>query len=97
MVCPGFHGRKTANGERFNKYAMTAAHPSLPFGSIVEITNTKTEKSVQVRINDRGPFIKRRIIDLSYAAAKSIGIDGVASVEVRVLKGHNAKARSTQS
>lgn len=82
-----FHGRRTANGERYNMNAMTAAHKSLPFGTIVMVTNTRNGRSVQVRINDRGPYIRGRIIDLSRAAASQIGLtaSGVAHVQVAVL------------
>ncbi len=82
-----FHGRRTASGERFNMHAMTAAHRNLRFGSLVEVTNLKNGRRVQVRINDRGPFVKGRIIDLSYAAAKQIGMlaKGVAKVRVRMV------------
>lgn len=82
-----FHGRRTASGERYDMKAMTAAHPVLAFGSRVEVTNLKNGRKVQVRINDRGPFIKGRIIDLSYAAAKRIGMlsQGVAKVSVRAV------------
>jgi rare lipoprotein A len=79
---PGFHGRKTANGERFNTHAMTAAHRSLPFGTRVKVTNHCTGNSVVVRINDRGPFVGGRIIDLSHASARAIGISGVSQVTV---------------
>ncbi|MGL4397146.1 MAG: septal ring lytic transglycosylase RlpA family protein, partial [Hyphomicrobium sp.] len=71
-----FHGRKTANGERYNQWSMTAAHKTLPFGTRVRVTNARTGNSVVVRINDRGPFIKGRIIDLSKAAANQLGING---------------------
>jgi rare lipoprotein A len=77
---PGFQGRKTANGERFNTHALTAAHRSLPFGSRVKVTNKQTGRSVVVRINDRGPFVHGRIIDLSKASAAAIGISGVGRV-----------------
>ena len=77
---PGFHGRKTANGERFNTHAMTAAHRSLPFGTQVKVTNQRTGNSVVVRINDRGPFVGGRVIDLSQASARAIGISGVSRV-----------------
>jgi rare lipoprotein A len=77
---PGFHGRLTANGERFNTHALTAAHRTLPFGTRVRVVNQKTGRSVVVRINDRGPFIKGRIIDLAHSAARQIGLSGVASV-----------------
>jgi rare lipoprotein A len=81
----GFHGQRTASGERFNQWALTAASRSLPFGTFVRVTNTRTGRSVVVRINDRGPFTKGRIIDISTAAARKIGMDGVASVKVEVL------------
>ena len=83
-----FHGRKTANGERFDMNGLTAAHRSLPFGTKVRVTNQKTGKSVVVRINDRGPFVGRRVIDLSRGAAKAINMlgTGVASVNLQVLK-----------
>jgi rare lipoprotein A len=69
-----FHGKKTASGEPFDMEALTAAHRTLPFNTTVKVTNTRNGKSVRVRINDRGPFIAGRIIDLSYAAAKTIGL-----------------------
>ena len=72
---PGFHGKKTANGERFNMYAMTAAHKTLPLSSYAEVTNLKNHRSVIVRINDRGPYHGKRALDLSYAAAKELGIN----------------------
>jgi rare lipoprotein A len=82
-----FHGRRTASGERYNMNALTAAHRSLKFGSRVKVTNLKTKRSVVVRVNDRGPFVRGRIIDLSWAAAKRIGMigDGVVRVEVRTV------------
>lgn len=70
---PGFHGKKTASGQKFNQNAMTAAHKSLPFGTVVKVTNERTGKSINVTINDRGPFHKGRIIDLSKAAAAKLG------------------------
>ncbi len=81
----GFHGKKTANGERFNRNAMTAAHKTLPFNSRVKVTNTRNGKSVTVRINDRGPFHGNRCLDLSTAAMNTIGGDGVAQVKWQVL------------
>jgi rare lipoprotein A len=81
-----FHGRRTANGETFNNNALTAAHKTLPFGSKVKVTNLQNRKSVIVRVNDRGPYVRGRIIDLSQAAAKKIGIKGVARVRLEVLK-----------
>lgn len=84
---PGFHGKRTANGEVYNQYDLTAAHPTLPLGSRVMVTNLATRQSVEVRVNDRGPFVGGRIIDLSYAAARSIGVyePGTARVRVEVL------------
>lgn len=83
-----FHGRRTASGERFNKYHLTAAHRTLPFNAQVRVTNLQNGKSVVVRINDRGPHIRGRIIDLSYAAARLIGMhqSGVVLVRVEWLK-----------
>ena len=83
---PGFHGRLTANGERFNTDELTAAHKTLPFGTKVQVTNAKTGKAVVVRINDRGPYAHGRIIDLSKAAAQSIGISGLGKVTVARLE-----------
>jgi len=82
------HHRKTASGERFDNYAMTAAHKTLPFGSEVKVTNLNNGKSVTVRINDRGPFVKGRIIDLSRVAFSQIAdLDrGVVKVEISVVK-----------
>lgn len=82
---PGFHGRKTANGERFNTYDLTAAHKTLPFNTIVRVINLSNDKSVIVRINDRGPFSKGRIIDLSKAAKEEIGMGGLADVRIEVI------------
>ena len=84
---PGFHGRRAADGSRYDMNAMTAAHKSLPFGTVVRVTNKRTGQSCLVRITDRGPYIDGRIIDLSKAAAKSIGMlgSGVAPVKVEVL------------
>ncbi|MBO0662240.1 septal ring lytic transglycosylase RlpA family protein [Jiella sp. MQZ9-1] len=82
-----FHGRRTANGERFNMNAMTAAHKTLPFGTKVRVTNRRNGKSVVVRINDRGPYARGRVIDLSKAAASRIGMinSGTAPVKIDVL------------
>lgn len=77
---PGFHGRKTASGERFNKHAMTTAHKTLPFGTRLKVTNPKSGRSVVVRVNDRGPFRKGYSLDLSEGAARSIGISSGAVV-----------------
>jgi rare lipoprotein A (peptidoglycan hydrolase) len=80
-----FHGRRTANGEKFDMNAMTAAHRTLPFGTVVRVTNPANNKSVRVRINDRGPFVSGRDIDLSYAAAKAIGLLSVGPVKIEIL------------
>jgi rare lipoprotein A len=80
---PGFHGRTTASGERFNQYAMTAAHRTLPFGTKVRVKHK--DRSVIVVINDRGPFIRGRSLDLSKGAARKIGCSGVCLVEMKVL------------
>jgi rare lipoprotein A len=82
-VGDGYGGRKTASGERMNPAAMTAAHKTRRFGSMVRVTNLQNGRSVTVRINDRGPFVKGRCIDLSYGAAKAIGMSGVAKVRVQ--------------
>ena len=82
-----YQGKPTASGEPFNMYDYTAANRTLPFGTLVKVTNLKNNKSVKVRINDRGPTKKSRIIDLSYQAAKEIGLleDGVATVKIEPL------------
>ncbi len=84
-----FHGRRTSSGEPFNMYAMTAAHKSLPLPTYALVTNRRNGKQVVVKINDRGPFIDDRLIDLSYAAAAKLGIlnAGTGEVEVRALSG----------
>jgi len=79
------HGKRTANGERFDQKKLTAAHPTLPWGSIVKVTSLANGKSVNVRINDRGPFIKDRIIDLSRAAARTLGMAGLMQVQLELL------------
>ncbi|MGE0825784.1 MAG: septal ring lytic transglycosylase RlpA family protein [Candidatus Binatia bacterium] len=81
---PGFHGKQTANGEIYDQYALTAAHPTLPLGTQVEVTNVETGESVDVRINDRGPYKYGRVIDLSYEAARRIGVWGPGTAPVRV-------------
>ena len=80
-----YAGEKTASGERANPSALTAAHRTLPFGSMVKVTNTKNGQLVQVRINDRGPFKRGRIIDLTPAAAQKLGFDGLATVTLSSL------------
>ncbi|CAG7857327.1 hypothetical protein MCAMS1_02108 [biofilm metagenome] len=81
---PGFHGRQTANGEIFNMYEMTAAHKTLPIPSYAEVTNLSNNKTVVVRINDRGPYVGNRLLDLSYAAAKKLGIQGKGTGKVEI-------------
>ena len=82
---PGFHGNTTASGEVYDQYAMTAAHKTLPFGTELRVTNTANGRSVVVRINDRGPFVDGRDLDLSRAAAEALGFDGVARVRIERL------------
>ncbi len=92
-----FQGRKTSNGEIFDNGKLTAAHRSYPFGTTVEVTNLDNDRQVQVRINDRGPVKPERIIDLSLAAAKQIGIDrsGLGRVRVSVIEwGHGDPSKS---
>lgn len=81
---PGFHGRTTANGERYDMNAMTAAHKTLKFGTKVKVTNENNGKSVVVRINDRGPYIGARVIDLSKSAASAIDMIGPGTAEVSI-------------
>jgi len=82
-----FNGRKTASGEIYNMYGMTACHPTLPFGSVVRVKNVRNKKTVVVRITDRGYLYEGRVIDLSYAAAKQLGMikPGLAPVDLEVL------------
>lgn len=79
-----FHGKKTANGERYDMYGMTAAHKLLPFNTQVRVTNLSNGKSVVVRVNDRGPFVEKRVIDLTHTAASKIGMLGPGTCRVRV-------------
>jgi rare lipoprotein A len=82
-----FHGRKTASGERFNKHGYTGAHRKLPFGTIIRVTNLRNGKEVYIKVNDRGPFVKGRMLDISRAAAEAIGSinRGVMRVKVEVI------------
>ena len=91
----GFHGKLTANGEVFDMNAMTAAHKTLPLGSLVRITNLANDKSVTVRINDRGPYVQGRILDCSYGVAKDLGFvdEGTASVRIDVIEFGDNKYR----
>ena len=84
-----FHGKQTASGETYNMYEMTAAHPDLPLGTRLKVTNLKNDKSVVVRVNDRGPMVLGRIIDLSYGAAQELGFTakGVQRVRLDIVPG----------
>src|SRR5215510_2007074 len=86
-VASVYSGEKTANGEYAHAHALTAAHKTLPFGTQVKVTNVHNGRSVVVRINDRGPYIKGRIIDLTPAGARAIGSDGLARVQLTILAG----------
>ena len=83
-----FHGRKTASGKRYNKQALTAAHKTLPLGTKVRVTNVRNGETVDVEINDRGPYVQGRVIDLSKAAARELGMvgAGVAQVRLEIIK-----------
>ncbi len=80
-----FHGKRTADGEIYNMYAMTAAHKTLPFNTYVKVINLNNHRQAVVRINDRGPFVNNRIIDLSYAAAKKLGMIGTGTAPVKLI------------
>jgi len=84
---PNFHGKETSNGEQYNMHAMTAAHKTWPMDTMVRVSNLENGRSVVVRINDRGPFVRGRVIDCSYAAGKRLGLDksGIAHVKLTVL------------
>ena len=82
-----YHGEKTANGEHASPHKLTAAHKSLPFGTRVRVTNRRNGRSVVVRINDRGPFVRGRIIDLTPAGAHALGFSGLAPVTVTIVHG----------
>ena len=88
---PGFHGKKTANGERYNQNAMTAAHKLLPFNTDIRVTNLDNGRSTVVRINDRGPFVANRVIDLSRRAAEQIDMIGSGTARVRLEAVNNKK------
>ena len=83
-----FHGRKTASGEVFDQWKLTCAHRNLPFGTRLKVTNLENKRSVVVRVNDRGPWVSGRIVDLSYAAAKKIGMieQGLAKVRIEIMR-----------
>lgn len=92
---PGFHGRKTASGEIYDQHDMTAAHPTLPLGTDVEVTNLENKKKVEVEITDRGPYVKDRAIDLSKAAAKKLGMKEEGVSEVKIETTEPIKKKST--
>jgi len=94
---PGFQGRKTANGERFDTYEMTAAHKTLPFNTLVKVTNLDNGNSIVVRINDRGPFVRGRIIDLSNAAKNQLQMGGLASVRIEIYNPEEEKETNSES
>jgi rare lipoprotein A len=87
---PGFHGRRTASGERFDMHGLTAAHRTLPFGTVVRVQSQVNGRTVDVRINDRGPYLRKRVIDLSRAAAEALGLiesrTGVKPVVLSILR-----------
>lgn len=88
---PGFHGRRTASGEKYDMYDLTAAHPSLPFGTRLMVRNARTGQTVEVRVNDRGPFKKQRILDLSYTAARQVGVYGPGTAYVEIYPAGRAE------
>ena len=94
-----FHRRLTANGERYNMYHMTAAHRTYAMNTVLKVTNLDTRKSVRVRVNDRGPFYSSRDIDLSYGAAKKIGMTkkGVGRVKIEVISGNKSKRKFSRN
>jgi rare lipoprotein A len=92
-----FQGHLTANGERYDGDALTAAHRTLPLGSFVRVRSLATGKSVVVRINDRGPYVKNRIIDLSYAAAKTLGLTDARSMRVQIERVDSTVDTQTES
>ncbi len=95
---PNFHGKQTSNGEKYNMHARTAAHKTWPMDTMVKVTNIQNGKSTVVRINDRGPFVRGRIIDCSYLAGKEIGLDrmGIAKVSIKVV-GFAGKVQSVKT
>lgn len=98
---PDFHGKPTASGEVYDMHALTAAHRELPLNTVIEVTNLDNGRRVQVRVNDRGPFVRGRVLDLSYAAARELDMigPGLARVEIRVVevgKGRPGETRLTR-
>jgi rare lipoprotein A len=96
-VASVYSGEQTANGEYAHASALTAAHRTLPFGTMVKVTNIETDRSVVVRINDRGPYIKGRVIDLTPAGARAIGSSGLAQVTLTVLSVGTGRGHSDRS
>ncbi|WP_024299917.1 septal ring lytic transglycosylase RlpA family protein [Methylomicrobium lacus] len=94
---PKFHGKKTATGEVFDMYALTAAHKTLPIPSWAEVTNLENNRKVIVRINDRGPFVGNRLLDLSYAAAQELEMKGLAQVEIKSISAEQAIRKMRQT
>ncbi len=94
-----FHGRKTANGERYDMHALSAAHRVLPLPTMVRVTNLENGRQIVVRVNDRGPFARNRVIDMSYAAARQLGFDkkGTARVRVQALEGASSRTMVAQN
>ena len=88
---PHFQGKRTANGESFDMNELTCAHRSLPLGSWVRVTNLKNHRSVFVRVNDRGPVTEGRVVDLSFAAAKAVGLAGIGKVKLEPVRGGDQK------
>jgi|GEM_PF-6793364 len=86
-----FHGRKTASGEPFDMYQFTAAHPTLPIGTLLKVTNLRNKRTVVVRVNDRGPYVGERVIDLSFSAAQVLGYseNGIAKVKIERMEQEN--------
>ncbi len=92
----GFQGHATASGENYNMTDLTCAHRSLPLGTLIRVTNLVNHKSVVVRVNDRGPYLASRVVDLSYAAAHFLGFDGTAKVRLDILN-HGTELAAVQS
>lgn len=95
---PGFHGRLTANGERYNQHELTAAHKELPLNSVIRVTRVSTGKSIVVRVNDRGPFHGNRVLDLSYGAAKQLGIvqKGSDKVKIELISSNSGSSKKAK-
>jgi peptidoglycan lytic transglycosylase len=94
---PGFHGRKTASGDRFDQHELTAAHKKLPLGTKATVTNLKNGKTVEVEINDRGPYVGGRILDLSKAAAERLGMKKAGTALVRLVVTEEQRVEAARS